>query len=153
MTPRPAPVATERCTPGRAAYEADVAARPQYHDGSARKTWEQLDDVAQWSWERNPTPRAWIGIDAIGFALIMAAFFGWYIVLCPPASAATAPVGDAAALTLVTSILATLFGVALTVGGVALLVIAAVRALYRNRTRYDEHGLPRHRDLSRERRP
>lgn len=37
---------------GRAAYEADIVARPRYHDGSARKTWEQLGDVEQWSWGR-----------------------------------------------------------------------------------------------------
>ncbi len=39
------------------AYSADVAARPTYHDGTPRKTWEQLDEVARWSWQRNPTPR------------------------------------------------------------------------------------------------
>lgn len=39
-------------SPGQLAYEADVARRPIYHDGSARKRWEQLDAVMQWSWER-----------------------------------------------------------------------------------------------------
>lgn len=40
---------------GRAAYEADVAKRPTYHDGSPRKTWDQLGDVERWSWAR-PVP-------------------------------------------------------------------------------------------------
>ncbi len=36
-------------------YEADCAIRPNYHDGGKRKTWEQLDAVAQWSWKRPAT--------------------------------------------------------------------------------------------------
>jgi hypothetical protein len=44
-------------TPGQAAYEADCAARPLYHDGSRRKMWEQLDENCRLSWEYNPTPR------------------------------------------------------------------------------------------------
>jgi hypothetical protein len=44
-------------TPGRVAYESDVRAEPTYHDGTPRRTWEQLSDVARWSWERNPLPR------------------------------------------------------------------------------------------------
>jgi len=47
----------EIMTPGRAAYERDLAKRPLYHDGSKRRTWLQLDAVARWSWERNPTDR------------------------------------------------------------------------------------------------
>lgn len=47
-----------RKTPGQLAYEADCAARPVYHDGTTRKPWGDLGDVEQWSWERNPTPRA-----------------------------------------------------------------------------------------------
>lgn len=39
---------------GRAAYESDVAARPTYQDGTPRKTWDQLDNVARYSWEREP---------------------------------------------------------------------------------------------------
>lgn len=35
--------------------------------------------------------------DAIGFGLMTAAFFGWYVALCPPASAATA--GDGGTVT------------------------------------------------------
>ena len=39
-------------TQGQLDYEADVAKRPTYHDGRPRKTWEQLCDVARWSWNR-----------------------------------------------------------------------------------------------------
>ena len=39
------------------AYGADVGARPDYHDGTARPAWERLADYARASWERNPTPR------------------------------------------------------------------------------------------------
>lgn len=46
-----------RKTPGQIAYELDVKAMPNYHDGEPRKTWDQLCDVAKWTWERNPTPR------------------------------------------------------------------------------------------------
>lgn len=46
-------------SPGRAAYEADVAARPAYDDGTPRKGWERLCDAAKWSWERDPRPREW----------------------------------------------------------------------------------------------
>lgn len=39
---------------GRAAYEASCAAVPNYHDGTPRKTWQQLGQVERWSWERLP---------------------------------------------------------------------------------------------------
>lgn len=39
---------------GREAYEADLQKRPTYPDGSPRKSWEQLDDLARWSWSREP---------------------------------------------------------------------------------------------------
>jgi len=42
---------------GQQAYEEDVKRFPLYQDGSARKTWRQLDEIEQWSWKRNPTPR------------------------------------------------------------------------------------------------
>lgn len=42
---------------GKEAYDLDVEARPLYHDGTPRKSWDQLSDVARWSWNRNPTPR------------------------------------------------------------------------------------------------
>jgi len=41
---------------GRAAYAASLAAQPTYHDGTPRKTWEQLGEVEQWSWSRTFTP-------------------------------------------------------------------------------------------------
>ena len=44
-------------TPGQLAYEADCDADPLYPDGSKRKTWAELTDVARWSWEKLPTPR------------------------------------------------------------------------------------------------
>ncbi len=37
---------------GQIAYEADVAKRPLYHDGTPRKPWTQLGDVEKWSWIR-----------------------------------------------------------------------------------------------------
>ncbi len=45
-------------SPGQLAYEADCAADPFYPDGSKRKSWAELTDVARLSWERNPTPRS-----------------------------------------------------------------------------------------------
>lgn len=44
-------------TPGQLAYEEDVRRAPTYHTGKARPTWDQLNDAARGSWERNPTPR------------------------------------------------------------------------------------------------
>lgn len=43
-------------TRGRAAYEADLLERPNYHDGKARRQWNELSAIAQWSWEKNPYP-------------------------------------------------------------------------------------------------
>lgn len=37
---------------GRKAYDEDCVRRPTYHDGTLRPTWEQLDEVARWSWDR-----------------------------------------------------------------------------------------------------
>jgi hypothetical protein len=39
---------------GRAAYEADVAKHPVYHDGAARKTWEELCATARLAWTTEP---------------------------------------------------------------------------------------------------
>lgn len=44
-------------TPGQLAYERDVAIQPLYHDGTQRRTWEQVSDHIRQSWERNPTDR------------------------------------------------------------------------------------------------
>lgn len=47
-------------SPAQIAYEADCAACPAYHDGTPRKSWSALSDIARLSWERNPTPRDWV---------------------------------------------------------------------------------------------
>ena len=39
-------------TQGQLDYEADVLKCPAYHDGMPRKTWAQLGEVEQWSWNR-----------------------------------------------------------------------------------------------------
>jgi hypothetical protein len=44
-------------TPGQAAYEADLAACPRYHDGELRPAWADLTPLTQWTWERNPVAR------------------------------------------------------------------------------------------------
>jgi hypothetical protein len=43
---------------GQGDYEQDVKRRPRYPDGSARKRWHELDDVARWSWQRAPVCNA-----------------------------------------------------------------------------------------------
>lgn len=43
--------------PGEAAYIEDVNRQPNYHDGSPRKSWEQLSEVERSTWVKNPTPR------------------------------------------------------------------------------------------------
>ncbi len=42
---------------GQLAYEADCLNEPNYHDGRKRKSWFELPALAQWSWNREPTPR------------------------------------------------------------------------------------------------
>ncbi len=44
---------------GKQAYDEDVRRHPNYSDGHPRKKWQELGDVEQWSWVRNPTPRSW----------------------------------------------------------------------------------------------
>lgn len=44
-------------TAGQIAYEAELQARPHYHDGGARPAWAQLRPIAKTSWEKNPTAR------------------------------------------------------------------------------------------------
>jgi len=39
-------------TPGQVDYEADLQRRPTYHDGTPRKSWDELDDIARWSWDK-----------------------------------------------------------------------------------------------------
>ena len=50
-------MSAETKTPGQLAYEADLVACPLYHDGTPRKTWDQLDELCRSTWERDPTPR------------------------------------------------------------------------------------------------
>lgn len=47
----------DRKTAGQLAYEADVAHEPLYHDGTPRKSWDELSEIASRSLERNPTSR------------------------------------------------------------------------------------------------
>lgn len=54
----PHPCATAQAkTPGQIAFETDLAACPTYHDGTPRRSWDQLSDPIRKNWERNPTPR------------------------------------------------------------------------------------------------
>jgi hypothetical protein len=43
---------TQTKTQGQIDYEADVKRRPTYHDGTPRRAWELLDEIAKWSWNR-----------------------------------------------------------------------------------------------------
>lgn len=44
----------------RERYEADVKRRPHYHDGTPRRSWEELCDIAQRSWAADTLPRLFI---------------------------------------------------------------------------------------------
>ena len=46
-------------TRGQTLYAENCRQRPIYHDGTPRKTWEQLGDLARWSWERVPRMVPW----------------------------------------------------------------------------------------------
>jgi hypothetical protein len=46
-------------SPGRIAYEQDVATCPNYDNGTRRASWSSLPDFVRGSWERNPTPRSY----------------------------------------------------------------------------------------------
>ncbi len=39
------------------AYESEVLAHPNYHDGGERPSWGELSEIARWSWLR-PTAYA-----------------------------------------------------------------------------------------------
>lgn len=38
---------------GQLSYEFSRAKTPTYHDGTPRKAWRELCQVAQWSWARD----------------------------------------------------------------------------------------------------
>ncbi len=46
-------------TPGQAAYIEDCKRKPNYHDKTKRKEWEQLGEPEKRTWEQNPTARAY----------------------------------------------------------------------------------------------
>lgn len=37
---------------GKELYAEDVLKTPLYHDGTPRRTWEQLPEWAHWSWNK-----------------------------------------------------------------------------------------------------
>lgn len=43
---------TTKHTLGKTDYEMDCARNPYYHDGTTRKEWDELSEIAQWSWNR-----------------------------------------------------------------------------------------------------
>lgn len=47
---------TTEKSPGQLAYEADCRARPSYYDGTRRRRWDQLHEIARQSWEKGPKP-------------------------------------------------------------------------------------------------
>lgn len=46
-------------TPGHNAYIEDCKRKPNYHTGEPRRTWEDLPEYIQATWEKNPTSRAY----------------------------------------------------------------------------------------------
>lgn len=42
---------------GELAYLEDCRRQPAYHDGTPRKSWDELPDYVRDTWGRNPTPR------------------------------------------------------------------------------------------------
>lgn len=44
-------------TAGQKAYEQEIQVKPNYEGGVSRRPWKDLSEVAQMSWERNPSPR------------------------------------------------------------------------------------------------
>ena len=45
-------------TPGQRAYERELKREPAYHWGAPRPAWENLPEIARWSWERGNEPCA-----------------------------------------------------------------------------------------------
>lgn len=44
------PMGPQQTEAARHAYEKDIKRQPNYHDGTPRKKWHQLDRIAQLSW-------------------------------------------------------------------------------------------------------
>jgi hypothetical protein len=44
-------------TLGEKSYNIELLMQPNYYDGKPRPMWENLNSLAKWSWERNPTVR------------------------------------------------------------------------------------------------
>ena len=41
---------------GQQAYERDLQVMPNYpHNNTPRPQWDRLNEIARWSWDRNPT--------------------------------------------------------------------------------------------------
>ena len=57
-TDRPLAGSADDKSAGQAAYEADCAIQPAYHDGQPRKPWARLCSVTKGTWERNPTTKS-----------------------------------------------------------------------------------------------
>lgn len=38
-------------SPGQVAYEASLVQHPTYHNGSPRRTWDELNEISRSSWE------------------------------------------------------------------------------------------------------
>lgn len=53
-------------TKGQKAYEADIKRNPFYHDGTRRRSWDDLSDIARWSWNKAPTPLPAAPVDTGG---------------------------------------------------------------------------------------
>jgi len=75
-------------TPGQVAYESELIARQNYHDGTPRRTWAQLSSAVRDTWERNPTPRWSIGaIERNETTRCLTDRWGEMLDLDPPATA------------------------------------------------------------------
>ena len=44
-------------TPGQIAYERDCLDKPRYHTRELRKRWDELSELARWSWEKSEANR------------------------------------------------------------------------------------------------
>jgi len=60
-------IGTAPKSPGQVAYERDLVGQPIYEDGAKRPVWDRLSGVAKDSWERNPTDRKLVNVQATPF--------------------------------------------------------------------------------------